>query len=54
MAIVIAFGVIGIVAAWNHAQFRRHLWLPVILVLLSAGVLISIAVRLIKNRFDKK
>jgi hypothetical protein len=53
MAIVIVFGVIGIAAAWNHAQFRRHLWLPMVLVLLGAGVFISIAVRLIRGRFTK-
>jgi hypothetical protein len=49
MLLVFLFGLIGVVFAAEHTEFNRHLWVPVLLCLLSGGVIISTTVRLIKR-----
>jgi hypothetical protein len=48
--LVFLFGMAGISVANQVAEYRPHRWVPVTLVVMSAGVILSITVRLI-NRF---
>lgn len=46
---VVLFGLVGINAANSNQQYQAFLWIPVLLTVLSAGVVFSIAVRLIRR-----
>lgn len=57
MFLVLIFGVVGISATYEKVEYREHLWLPVILVIMSGLVMVSTATRLIKRylqRFPKQ
>jgi apolipoprotein N-acyltransferase len=43
------FGLIGISVSVNHDQYSLYVWVPFLLVLLSAVVLLIVAVRLLKR-----
>jgi hypothetical protein len=56
MFIVFLFGVAGISASRENIEFHEHVWLPVLLMVMSGGVIISTTIRLIKRvsrRFSK-
>jgi hypothetical protein len=56
MGMVIFFGFAGISVARDNFVYQEHIWLPILLVALSGGVIISITIRLIKRysqRFSK-
>jgi len=53
MIVVFLFGLTGISAAAEKPEYNDHIWVPVLLVLMSAGVFISTAVRLLK-RFARR
>jgi hypothetical protein len=48
--LVFLFGMAGISVANEVEEYRDHLWVPVLLVAMSAGVIVSITIRLI-NRY---
>ena len=49
LLIILFFGFSGISVARENAADRAHLWVPVILVILCTGVIVSTAVRLAKR-----
>ena len=56
MFIVFLFGVAGISASRENIEFHEHVWVPVLLMVMSGGVIISTTTRLIKRysrRFSK-
>jgi len=56
MALVFLFGFAGILASRENPAYHEHVWVPVLLVLMSGGVIISTTIRLIKRysrRFSK-
>ncbi|CAB5094252.1 hypothetical protein D3OALGA1CA_5363 [Olavius algarvensis associated proteobacterium Delta 3] len=50
MALVFVFSTVGIAVAQKTIEFRGHLWLPMILLLLSGSVMVSTLFRLLKRR----
>ena len=53
MLIVCVFGVTGISVAHDNPAFADHMVIPIILVALSGGVIVSITIRLIRRRLDR-
>jgi hypothetical protein len=56
MLLVIAFSLAGIDVTREHPQYQRHVWVPVVLLILSLGVILSTIIRLIRRysgRFPK-
>ena len=49
MIIVFFFGVIGISVARESEEYQGHVWIAVLLVAMSAGVIFSTTIRLIKR-----
>ncbi|MGD2272005.1 MAG: hypothetical protein PVI06_16505 [Desulfobacterales bacterium] len=49
MLLVLLFSLAGISVAGDNPQHHTHLWLPILLVLLSGAVVISTVIRLIKR-----
>jgi len=49
MLIVFFFGVIGISVARKNAEYHGHVWMAVLLVVMSGGVIFSTVSRLIKR-----
>ncbi len=52
MMLVFLFGLIGISVAQENAACRHHIWLPILLVVLSGGVIVCFGVRLIRRYFS--
>jgi hypothetical protein len=56
MVLVFLFGFAGILASRENLVYHEHVWVPVLLVLMSGSVIISTTIRLIKRysrRFSK-
>ena len=56
MFMVFLFGVAGISASRENLEFHEHVWLPVLIMVMSGAVIISTTIRLIKRysrRFSK-
>jgi hypothetical protein len=56
MFLVFLFGVAGISASRENIEYHDHVWVPVLLMVMSGGVIISTTIRLIKRysrRFSK-
>jgi hypothetical protein len=56
MFLVFLFGFAGISASRENIAYHEHIWVPVLLVLMSGGVITSTAIRLIRRysrRFSK-
>ena len=56
MFLVLMFSIVGISGAYEKVEYREHIWVPVILVIMSGLVIVSTAIRLIKRysqRFPK-
>ena len=49
MLIVFVFGCIGVSVAGEVAEFQGYVWIAVLLVVMSGGVILSTAIRLIKR-----
>jgi len=50
------FGLMGILVAGEITEYKKYLWVPLLITLLSAGVMVSTTTRLIKryiNRISK-
>ncbi len=55
--VVVLFGLAGITVATSTPQYQKFLWVPVLLTVLSSGVIGSITIRLIRRfiaRFRRK
>jgi hypothetical protein len=53
MVIVLLFGLVGISVTREIEQYHDYVWVPVFLVVLSTGVMISAVIRLIKRHYLK-
>lgn len=53
MALVLLFGIVGIVAAGEEPAYRGDTWVPVLLVVMSLGVIVSIIIRLVKRNLTR-
>ncbi len=49
MFLVLLFGIAGISAASEKTEYNDYIWVPVLLLVMSAGVIVSISIRLIKR-----
>ena len=50
MLLVFFFSLAGISVAYEKVEYHQHMWLPIILTLLSSAVIISTVIRLV-NRY---
>ncbi len=50
MLFVFLFGLAGISVARTNTQFNGYIWVPIVLVVLSGGIITLTAIRLIKRR----
>ena len=56
MGVVFLFGLVGLSVARETPDHHDHIWVPISLLLMSGGVIISLAIRLGKrylHRFSK-
>jgi len=56
MIIAILFALMGIKIARENVEYHGYIWVPVLLVVMSSGVIVSTSIRLIKRymrRFPK-
>ena len=56
MGVVVFFGFTGISVARDNLFYQKHIWIAILLVLMSGSVIISTTVRLVKRylqRFSK-
>ena len=49
MFLVFSFGCIGIFVAREAIEYQKHVWVPILLVVMSGSVIISTTIRLIKR-----
>ena len=55
--LIFLFAIAGISAASEDPDFHRHVWIPILLLVMTSGVMISIAVRLVRryvSRFQNR
>ena len=50
---VLLFGLVGISVTREIEQYHEYVWVPVVLVVLSTGVMISAIIRLIRQHYLK-
>ena len=50
---VLLFGLVGISVTREIQQYHEYVWVPVVLVVLSTGVMISAIIRLIRRHYLK-
>ena len=50
---VLLFGLVGISVTREIEQYHEYVWVPVVLVVLSTGVMISAIIRLIRRHYLK-
>jgi hypothetical protein len=50
---VLMFGLVGISVTHEIDKYHDYLWVPVVLVVLSAGVMISAVIRLMRQHYLK-
>ena len=56
MGVVVLFGYAGISVAQNNPAYNECIWVPILLIVMSGGVILSTTIRLIKryaHRFSK-
>ena len=53
MLLVFLFGLVGILVTRDIEQYHSYVWVPAFLVVLSAGVMISAIIRLIRRHYLK-
>ncbi len=53
MAGVIAFSVAGIKEANSTPEFHQHIWIPIILLIMSVVVFISTLFRLVRRKYER-
>ncbi len=53
MVMVLLFGFVGISVTHEIEQYHAYVWVPVVLVVLSTGVMLSAIIRLIRRHYLK-
>lgn len=53
MILSLLFGIVGIAVARQHPAYHQYTWVPVVIVMLSGGVVISAFVRLVKRHIRR-
>ena len=53
MLLILLFGLAGIAVAREIETFQAYIWVPILLVLLCAALIISISIRLIRRSTAK-
>ena len=53
LMLVLLFGLVGISVAREIEQYHHYVWVPAVLVVLSAGVMASAIIRLIRRHYLK-
>ena len=53
MAAILIFSFFGIAAAREVSAYRGYIWVPLLLALLSAGVLVSTIIRLVRRHTNR-
>ena len=53
MLCVLLFSIAGVAVAGEQDAFGRHLWVPIVLCIMSGGVMVSIGVRLMKRYISR-
>jgi hypothetical protein len=51
--LVLLFGLVGISVTREIEQYHAYVWVPVVLVVLSTGVMLSAIIRLIRRHYLK-
>jgi len=49
MSLVLLFGIAGILEVAEKTEYNEYIWVPVLIVVMSVGVIVSIVIRLIKR-----
>ena len=53
MTVILIFSFIGIAAAREVPAYRGYFWVPLLLAMMSAGVLVSTIVRLVRRNTNR-
>jgi len=53
MAVVFIFSIIGVAAASDVSVYQGYVWVPLLLAAMSAGVLVSTIVRLVRRNTNR-
>jgi len=53
MAVVLIFSILGVAAAGEVPEYRGYAWVPLLLAVMSAGVLVSMIVRLFRRNTNR-
>ncbi len=53
MAVILIFSIVGVAAARNVPEYRGYVWVPVLLAVMSTGVLVSTIVRLVRRNASR-
>ena len=53
MMLVLLFGLVGISVTRENERYHDHVWVPIVLVVLSTGVMVSAIIRLIRRHYLK-
>ena len=53
MVLVLLFGLVGISVTREIEQYHDYVWVPVVLVVLSSGVMLSAIIRLFRRHYLK-
>ncbi|MEJ2166796.1 MAG: hypothetical protein P8X90_14805 [Desulfobacterales bacterium] len=54
MLLVFLFGLAGISVAREHEDYNGYIWVPLMLVVMSAGIIVFNIIRLIRQRTSRK
>ena len=54
LLLVFVFGLAGISVSREHEQYNSYIWVPALLVILSGGLIVSTAIRLIRRYVSKQ
>ena len=52
MDVVFLFGVAGVSVALSHPAFHGYIWVPIMIMVLSGAVIVSVTIRLIRRYAD--
>ena len=53
MGLVFFFGFAGVSVARENIHYQQHMWVPILLIVMSGGVIISTTIRLAKRYFQR-
>lgn len=53
MAVVFIFSIMGVAAASDVSLYQGYVWVPLLLAVMSAGVLVSTIVRLVRRNTNR-